>query len=238
MAGYFHQLAQQALQPAPQLHPTAALPYSQAQDWRAEVSETPSPLPGDVDRIRESAVTPTEQQTPRSRLGLTMQDEPAIRSTKPSLETTTVERHSPSPTTFRTTHPSNSQAAPDEIADAPQIRTSIASIASLAAPQAEQHVATSVAARPEQLAASPPEFLRPTPAPVAIRPQRSASQSELPTSQRATPAPEVHIHIGRIELTAVSPPTAPRRGSTPGKQPMSLDEYLQSRRPSKGTGMS
>lgn len=42
-------------------------------------------------------------------------------------------------------------------------------------------------------------------------------------------APEVHIHIGRIELTAATPaPAAPRREAATRK-PMSLDDYLRSR---------
>jgi hypothetical protein len=40
--------------------------------------------------------------------------------------------------------------------------------------------------------------------------------------------PDVHIHIGRIELTAVTaPPSPPKR--PPGRTPMSLDEYLDRR---------
>jgi hypothetical protein len=45
----------------------------------------------------------------------------------------------------------------------------------------------------------------------------------------APAAPDVHIHIGRVELTALQPPAprpAPRREE---KKPMSLEEYLRQR---------
>jgi hypothetical protein len=43
--------------------------------------------------------------------------------------------------------------------------------------------------------------------------------------------PDVHIHIGRVELTAVTAPAPARRATVPqAKQPMSLDEYLQQRK--------
>jgi hypothetical protein len=48
--------------------------------------------------------------------------------------------------------------------------------------------------------------------------------------QPAAPAPDVHIHIGRVELTALMRPEKPRReNATPAKKPMSLDEYLRRR---------
>jgi hypothetical protein len=46
----------------------------------------------------------------------------------------------------------------------------------------------------------------------------------------AADAPHVHIHIGRIELTAVPEPAPSRRKPGPAKKPMSLDDYLERRR--------
>jgi hypothetical protein len=49
-------------------------------------------------------------------------------------------------------------------------------------------------------------------------------------TEAAAHAPDVHIHIGRIELTALAPPSPPRRdAATSAKKPMSLDEYLRKR---------
>ncbi len=48
---------------------------------------------------------------------------------------------------------------------------------------------------------------------------------------REPAAPDVHIHINRIELTALTAPTPTRRGSgSQPHKPMSLDEYLQQRK--------
>lgn len=44
---------------------------------------------------------------------------------------------------------------------------------------------------------------------------------------------EVHVTIGRIEITAVHPPPAPKRPSAAEKKPMSLDEYLAGRHRSR-----
>ncbi len=49
-------------------------------------------------------------------------------------------------------------------------------------------------------------------------------------NRHATQPPDVHIHIGRVELTAVMPPAAPRRETAGNaKKPLSLDEYLRLR---------
>jgi hypothetical protein len=50
------------------------------------------------------------------------------------------------------------------------------------------------------------------------------------TTQRPNEEPtEVHVTIGRIEVTAVHAPPAPKREPEPKKKLMSLDEYLASR---------
>lgn len=40
---------------------------------------------------------------------------------------------------------------------------------------------------------------------------------------------EVHVHIGRVEVTAVQEPTSTARPQKPGREPMSLDQYLSKR---------
>ena len=49
------------------------------------------------------------------------------------------------------------------------------------------------------------------------------------SSSRSDEAPEVHLHIGRIEVTAVQEASAGRRKPTAGVQPLSLNEYLKRR---------
>lgn len=63
---------------------------------------------------------------------------------------------------------------------------------------------------------------------------RSTLSSPAAASAQRTPAAaesatEVHVHIGRIEVTAVQAPAAPRPAARGGPQPMSLDEYLARR---------
>ncbi len=229
MAGFFRQLAQQALQPALRLHSTAALPYSQVQESGIEVLETGLPISNSrhSERSEESAVRSVlppapEQQTSRLRLGMADENEPPIGQP----DRNTDEPPLPRPAVFRPSSAPDRQALAGGALEASQTRISIVPHA---APRVEQHKADNVATPSERPAVLQPKILRP--APPAIRPQRPPSQSEFAPSQRRTaPAPEVHIHIGRIELTAVPPPAAPRRESASGKKPMSLDEYLQRRR--------
>ena len=48
-----------------------------------------------------------------------------------------------------------------------------------------------------------------------------------PTREPAVP--DVQIHIGRIELTAVTAPASAPRAAPAGRKPMSLDDYLRER---------
>ncbi len=51
-----------------------------------------------------------------------------------------------------------------------------------------------------------------------------------PTAQSLDDTTEVHIHIGRIDVTAVRDAPAPRTPSRERKSPLSLDAYLAARR--------
>jgi hypothetical protein len=66
---------------------------------------------------------------------------------------------------------------------------------------------------------------------IAARLVRNKPAGDRPEArfETASPAPDVHIHIGRIELTAIAPVAAPRRESANTKKPMSLEEYLRRR---------
>jgi hypothetical protein len=64
---------------------------------------------------------------------------------------------------------------------------------------------------------------------IAARPARNRPAGD-PVQPAASPAPDVHIHIGRVELTAIAAAAAPRRESAANaKKPMSLEEYLRRR---------
>ena len=74
---------------------------------------------------------------------------------------------------------------------------------------------------------------RPTPAatmPVAGTPAWAAYAMARPPAReaKAEEPTEVHVHIGRIDVTVVQEPAAPRR-SAGAPAPMSLDTYLARR---------
>lgn len=116
-------------------------------------------------------------------------------------------------------------------------------------PDAEHATERAGAAAPTPLYGHPQATPQPQPPPAtrpAIHDARALPDALLPPSPppaRATtaavgahpPAPaadtptEVHVHIGRIEVTAVHAPAAPRPAARSGRAPMSLDEYLARR---------
>lgn len=73
---------------------------------------------------------------------------------------------------------------------------------------------------------TPPATPRAT---VRLGRRNPAERQADPIPGTAPPPPDVHIHIGRVELTAVAPPPPVRRESASTKKPMSLDEYLRRR---------
>jgi len=90
----------------------------------------------------------------------------------------------------------------------------------------------------DHLAASAPGPARERPAAIrpqleavtAIRPQlppRVIAAAREPAGASVPPAiPDVHIHIGRIELTALAAPAARREAPPAERKPMSLEDYL------------
>ena len=72
-------------------------------------------------------------------------------------------------------------------------------------------------------------------APEPLLPSRAAAPTtnsvaamQIPAATSEVPN-EVHVHIGRIEVTAVQSSEAPRRKAKAAQQPMSLDDYLARR---------
>jgi hypothetical protein len=103
-------------------------------------------------------------------------------------------------------------------------------------PAASRRSATAAAAlpgMPEQPSASPslPEALLP-PALFSAPRHASPAPAKGPAERQREPD-EVHVHIGRIEITAVQQPAPAKRASRKGQAPLSLDDYLARR---KGDG--
>jgi hypothetical protein len=66
------------------------------------------------------------------------------------------------------------------------------------------------------------------PAPGSIRPA-VADRSKASSDPEST---EVHVHIGRIEVTALPAPAAPKQRERPVRQSVPLSDYLAKRRSS------
>ncbi|HRM47526.1 MAG TPA: hypothetical protein PK518_01050 [Alicycliphilus sp.] len=90
---------------------------------------------------------------------------------------------------------------------------------------ADRNTANTPAASSPPLGKAQPQVAA---APHALRGLAQLSAHAPPRSE----PPEVHIHIGRIEVTAaVTPePQAPRRPARERAQPLSLDAYLAQRK--------
>ncbi len=68
-----------------------------------------------------------------------------------------------------------------------------------------------------------------SPSTVPVRQTAAPSAAKAPPQQ----ADEVHIHIGRIEITAIQESAPSKREARKGPAPLSLDDYLAKR---KGDG--
>jgi hypothetical protein len=83
-----------------------------------------------------------------------------------------------------------------------------------------------------------PASARRLPPPLLAPPPDAAAESAVPRTGPyvavgatvAEPPTEVHVHIGRVELTAVTESPPPQRKTRSARPGRSLDEYLQQRK--------
>jgi len=236
MAGFFRQVAQRALQPTTQLHSAAALPYAATRDaggddgsagleWSAPAAETKpagiaaaDPLPKILALRREPLATREAATATRtsSRPATGNKKTRSVRSPsrKPRASAKPAKRIEPIPRS--STEPGRPIAVKGDLSPVAAFKPETAQVD--AARQAR------------------PAHRRPTRAQVRAAPRsRPASPSKKSAASGATH--DVHIHIGRVELAAISAPAPAKRAASSDKRPMSLNEYLQHRR-SPNTGSS
>lgn len=229
MAGYFRQLAERAIAPMPALHPLRVASAERPPPMGFDEALAPiRPAPGLSDTTTGLAGDMAPRSAPRDELAnqaATIAS--AGQPPHPALE---------SDVEHRTTMPHQSEEGP-----VAPTRNTPASLPDAALERAQPILGEDRRTRVEIAPAVPPlpspmrmeAPIRPYPRPEAPKtmPTRSRRQQDT-RGQRAEAetAPEVHIHIGRIELTAVAPSKPDRRESASTKKPMSLDEYLQHRR--------
>jgi hypothetical protein len=208
--GFFRELAARAFAPRGAVHPVSAAPYA----------------PRDGAALPDSAVWPGAAPSAGSNA------EPQV---------TALPLDSPDALAAQRAQGEHARRADPEVAT-PDVRTVQTE---LRLTQDDRPAARATRLDPASIAAALPDT-PPSPAPAEtqapristpLRPAAIAARIPVATAPRKTspgdvtqPAPEVHIHIGRIELTAAPAPTpAKKPREAPRRRAMSLDEYLQQR---------
>jgi hypothetical protein len=208
VAGFFRELAVRALAPRGSVHPVSAAPYSP----RVE-SELPDAAvwPGAASPAARSGAARAPEPRGVASASHTTESAPGeddVHFSSGDPVTAPVRAANPQMHEPRRLAPQSATAAQPGHGAEPEISAPARS--THAAPRAPHPVAP---LRPAALPARAPV------APVALRVESRADAD-------TQPAPEVHIHIGRIELTAAPTPVEkPRKPAT--RKAMSLDEYLQ-----------
>lgn len=137
--------------------------------------------------------------------------------------------HAPTGTGVPTDTRAPSEDTAEAFPDAPAPATDRAQPEYGPAPIASRNAG--IAARPPRPHPSP---LFPPEAPAQTVPQAHRPQSpeahRIGAGATANEAPDIHVHIGRIEVTALPEATAPQPKRRQGKSPMSLDDYLARKR--------
>lgn len=256
MTGLFRRLARQALgRPQPTVRSMARLPFQAPPEWR-ETDEAAvaagaqnAPLPDDLQAVPAEAperpVAPPaaapDMPAARPRTGR------YARAPSPTAAAPTHAIPAPvaSPAARRADieHGRAERRLPSErgpfsapAADAPDSPGGERLGAGEAAVTAQRPTPP---ARPVRAAAEPsPAPLLPadTPASPARTAERRptataapAARAKVPAADGAAAPAEVHIHIGRIEVTAMPEAPAPKRARKAGSAPLSLDDYLARR---------
>ena len=228
MSGYLQQLARQALghrqpgQPRPLPRPQAA----------RHDGEPPGPLEETVTTAATPAavMAPTPSAAPRGqRATATPAPERLQAVVEPAIKTRTEVQAAPLAAV------SGTMPAPLPFTRERLERIEFVQPPSPATPKlpAETAMTTPGHEAAADRAEAAPATLRPQPqVPAAPRPAAASTIARAHESapEPATAAPDVHIHIGRIELTALQQAAAPRSPRrTAAKPAMSLEDYLRQR---------
>lgn len=232
MAGFFRQTAQRARASGSQLHSSAALPYSAAREAQGEGPWLDDALSASANTTRVAgAVVPGTSIAP-----------PAPLRARADRETQPLPRKS----RRSTSAPKNKVSKPAPRSNARVSRTPrsiVEHVVSLAPPPSPRQAATTSVPQLDPIAAGQVPTSTPlTPSATPrknkpVRPQSRVQQhaarkkTASPRQQAQATPPEVHIHIGRVELTGnTATASGSKRESAGDRRPLSLDDYLQQRR--------
>jgi hypothetical protein len=225
MSGFLHRLAAQALGQAPEIRPPARQRWGAGADGAREIAaqETAAAPPLERTGMEEAPVAATAPDIADEAFG-----QPMARATRPAA--------TPQATIHVTgvRHSETGVAAPrpsDKLGPvAPPVRRAEA-LVGRGEPHGGRGSAVSARAsrdvRPRTEPARREEarvVTREAPA-IAMPRAPAADAAHRPAGEAAHHTPDVHIHIGRVELTALTPPAPPRR--EPAAKRVSLDDYLR-----------
>jgi hypothetical protein len=211
MSGYLGSLATRGVTPGPRLRPVA-VPFAASSVARPDPLELDAEIPAAAPpaTLQESAtVPPNVSAHPSPRTNDSSSRAPLSLPEAIGLLTDPTPRHRVDSSSIQ-----NEQRPIGEPA-APRQRS--ASVESAPLPARDRSAPVHTAERIQPLSLK-------TPVSPPTEPARAADRRHEQARGRDQSAPDVHIHIGRIELTALTP-----RRTTTATKAMPLDEYLQKR---------
>lgn len=220
MSGYFHSVAAMAATPGPRVRPITT-PFATAPPLK-----TPEPVEIDAEAAAaESRPFAAVSDSP-SRTAGQVERSPRLRSQPTAAEI--AERLSAvtpeAPTANRPADESVARVEPRASRPPQRIDTRVVAPAARSSER--------VPAEPRERQARD-DRSRITPARAAAAPPHAAialdGRGRRHEPVRDNSPADVHIHIGRIELTAVVPPAPPSRPKPAAKPAMTLDDYLERR---------
>lgn len=233
MAGFFRQIAQRAQASGSQLHSSAALPYAAARESQGEGPWLDDALGASANTARNAGATATGSSIAphvplRARDARETQPLPRKARRSASIPKNKTAKPAPRPSARTSRTPRTIVEHVMSIAPPPPLRQAPTTFPpQVAAPIAAAHT-------PTRTPLTPSSTLRKN---KPVRPQSRVQQyaarkkTASPGPQSKASAPEVHIHIGRVELTAnTATASVSKRESASDRRPLSLDDYLQQRR--------
>lgn len=246
MSGFLGRIAAQALGQTAPVRSAARLPYSEPPPFAAITTETGQQPPGSLehpDGIAPRRAPPAAEMAPEHRREMADDDagQPILVS-KPasrlpaSTDPAAIRVRQPVPTPQVEQRAEIMQRTGDLAPASPperQVETDIVR-------QGDHAVRDRIEAATQTTAAgrrNPPLAQRPAPPPPLLKPAAfdAVREQRLPPHPAAARAgnvedtTEVHVSIGRIEVTAVHEAAPPRRSAPRSPKPMGLGEYLARR---------
>jgi hypothetical protein len=246
MSGFLRRLAAQTLGHTTPVRSTARLPYGKPTPFAAIATETgeqpvwllqhPNGMaPGRAPPAAEAAAESRREMPDGAAAQPTLASESASRRPT-SAHPAAIRVRQPVPTpqieqrsdTVRRSGDLRAASLPQRQIEAEIVRQGDQAVRDRAEAATQTTAADRRNTPPARRPAPPPPLLKPAPFDAA-RQQRLPPQPAAPRAGTVEETTEVHVSIGRIEVTAVHEAAPPRRSAPRATKPMGLDEYLARR---------